>query len=611
MAGTAEIEYREVRLSSCRVIDLLPGDYLAPIQCRIRHIDLEDPPSYEAISYVCGDPSNRVSITCDDSRIDIYRNLFNALRRFRLTDTHRRLWADCICINQRDSEEKSRQVLLMGDIYSKASKLGDESEDEDTDIAVQCINLISQQIWPRLKELEEFENKSITYRLNDQQEWAEDSKKGYHFNEPGPRNVEEITAAFGIPLPESREIANMGRFWKRAWFHRAWTFQESHLARERIFFCGRWEIPSLLLLRVLVSLRVLWKSTDDDRYLEPKELRILAMMKGRSSWSPQNQVNNTFLVTINLRRGSGCTLPSDFIYCLLRSTTECPAIIPDYTKPFWQVFTEATFHTVLGTKSFATLGCVDPEDGDSILPSWVPDWRRRKTHSSVTSLSKRKYNCSGSSEPVVKLCAEEKKLSVIGILWDHVDSTVTSRKNSKYMQELMMKVGEVYQPTQESLNDTWMRTACTDLTLYESEPTRWTANSAARVEELSRCDDELQAAAYTAFIRAMVKQNVDRVYIITQQGRLGTALEQARAGDVIAIALGSEVPFLLRACADGGYKFISECYIHGFMDGEALVDEWKRQKPDADHGDISWLENLHDLQSKGELPFETQEFILS
>ncbi|KAI1626149.1 heterokaryon incompatibility protein-domain-containing protein [Exophiala viscosa] len=164
MTPTNGIEYGAVRPSSTRVFDLLPGYRSAPIRCRFRHIDLDDPPPYEAIAYVCGDPSAMVPIRCDDFK------LVNALRQFRFTDTRRTLWADCICINQRDVEERSWQVLLAGDIYSKASQvliwLGDE--DMETEIAVSDMNLIQRQIWPRRRQLEEYEEKSIFFRTDDQ-----------------------------------------------------------------------------------------------------------------------------------------------------------------------------------------------------------------------------------------------------------------------------------------------------------------------------------------------------------------------------------------------------------------------------------------------------------
>src|SRR5208282_5570910 len=48
-------------------------------------------------------------------------SLHGALRQIRYTDQKRRLWADQICINQEDTEERSEQVQFMNMIYKNAS----------------------------------------------------------------------------------------------------------------------------------------------------------------------------------------------------------------------------------------------------------------------------------------------------------------------------------------------------------------------------------------------------------------------------------------------------------------------------------------------------------
>jgi hypothetical protein len=50
----------------------------------------------------------------------VTRNLATALRRVRLWKEPVSFWVDAICIDQDDNAEKSRQLALMPDIYSKA-----------------------------------------------------------------------------------------------------------------------------------------------------------------------------------------------------------------------------------------------------------------------------------------------------------------------------------------------------------------------------------------------------------------------------------------------------------------------------------------------------------
>jgi hypothetical protein len=55
--------------------------------------------------------------------MQVRRNLADALRHLRLVDTHRVLWVDAVCINQRNMVERSREVTRMGLIYHQARKV--------------------------------------------------------------------------------------------------------------------------------------------------------------------------------------------------------------------------------------------------------------------------------------------------------------------------------------------------------------------------------------------------------------------------------------------------------------------------------------------------------
>jgi Heterokaryon incompatibility protein (HET) len=87
---------------------------------------------YDALSYVWGDPENQKDIEVDGACYRVSANLFEALWHLRRERVSRVLWADAICINQRDDREKSQQVMMMADIYRNARTvqiwLGPEKE---------------------------------------------------------------------------------------------------------------------------------------------------------------------------------------------------------------------------------------------------------------------------------------------------------------------------------------------------------------------------------------------------------------------------------------------------------------------------------------------------
>jgi hypothetical protein len=150
-----------------RLLILHPGEGDDPISVTLGSRRLDENTRYEALSYVWGDdiPLNPVvvfdrskeSISASSSdltpkqklkemlnaKVSVFfvrRNLDAALRRFREPPPkgpngkvdlsrywnaryHRVLWIDALCINQRDNEEKSRQLLRMPDIYRTALKV--------------------------------------------------------------------------------------------------------------------------------------------------------------------------------------------------------------------------------------------------------------------------------------------------------------------------------------------------------------------------------------------------------------------------------------------------------------------------------------------------------
>jgi hypothetical protein len=49
--------------------------------------------------------------------------------------------------------------------------------------------------------------------------------------------------------------------------------------------------------------------------------------------------------------------------------------------------------------------------------------------------------------------------------------------------------------------------------------------------------------------------------------------EETQAEDVIFVAMGADVPFVLCPQEDGNFKLVGECYVHSIMDGELFRSE--------------------------------------
>ncbi|KAK0644413.1 heterokaryon incompatibility protein-domain-containing protein, partial [Cercophora newfieldiana] len=138
-AAVARYVYRPLEKHEfTRILLLHPSaDRDSPLRCDLIHCQAAADFACEAISYAWGPPDLTASLFCgpEGDEIRITPSLESALRAFRLPSETRRLWADAVCINQQDLDEKILQVRRMSFIYRQAEHvrvwLGDEADDSD------------------------------------------------------------------------------------------------------------------------------------------------------------------------------------------------------------------------------------------------------------------------------------------------------------------------------------------------------------------------------------------------------------------------------------------------------------------------------------------------
>ncbi|KAF2028767.1 HET-domain-containing protein, partial [Setomelanomma holmii] len=100
-----------------------PSSSASSIECRLHVTSLKNSIPYTALSYVWGleDASAMRSILLDGKVFHVQRNLFKLLKQMRKEHYTRLLWIDAICVDQAKDDERTHQVSLMGQIYSKAA----------------------------------------------------------------------------------------------------------------------------------------------------------------------------------------------------------------------------------------------------------------------------------------------------------------------------------------------------------------------------------------------------------------------------------------------------------------------------------------------------------
>ena len=152
MATASQDVYAQAPLATeqreIRILSLAPGigDSVLRGDLIVESLNYDDP-HYTALSYTWSGPVSQCSIVIGGVPLHITENLELALRRIRGLNRPKNMWVDAICINQNDSEEKSVQVLLMGDIYANAARtvvwLGEQSA--DSDMAMDFIHSLRQR----------------------------------------------------------------------------------------------------------------------------------------------------------------------------------------------------------------------------------------------------------------------------------------------------------------------------------------------------------------------------------------------------------------------------------------------------------------------------------
>jgi hypothetical protein len=111
-----------------RLIVLYPSaDKVATVHCEMLHVTLRQAQEeicghYTALSYVWGDPDDTTTILVEGYSLRVTKSLECAFRYLRDEKRYLCVWADSVCINQKDEgeNEKSKQVQQMGRVYEIA-----------------------------------------------------------------------------------------------------------------------------------------------------------------------------------------------------------------------------------------------------------------------------------------------------------------------------------------------------------------------------------------------------------------------------------------------------------------------------------------------------------
>ncbi len=344
------------RNDTIRLLRVEPGQFGDKIQGTLYHADLDKNPDYIALSYVWGDPAVTAPIFCNGTEVSVRVNLANALARLRKSNASVVVWADALCINQKDAAERSRQVGIMSKIYRAATQvvvfLGEDTE--DTALAFSVLDRVS----------------SLLKHEQDTHRRLEAFNRGYVRGE----NT-------GIPSAEDPGWTALRNLYRRDYFSRIWVVQEVALsAREPLVICGSHQAPWSRVMRVAAF------CVESTPVLNNGAVKTYAptatyMGEVRSALGAAKDDRSLGLLSLLIRtRRSRATDPRDKLFALYGLANDIsgsggPLLKADYAMSVHDVLLHAMEFLVRTEQTWQALLYAGLHAGRAEnLLSWVPDW---------------------------------------------------------------------------------------------------------------------------------------------------------------------------------------------------------------------------------------------
>lgn len=492
--------------------------------------------------------------------LHIRSELATALRHLRHKKRSRMLWVDNICIDQRNTTERSHLVRHMGQIYRLAKNvvvwLGPGNH--NSELAMSKLEYLGRQI--------ELTNKG-SRRVN------------------APKCLEPTWSRTSVPLPyDSETWSAIRHLLQRPWFRRLWVWQEAKLANDdSVIQCGhkRMELYRFGAAAACIAAKVGIVNS------VPTDLEVPLFRAGDTVL---RQFDEPFLNTLLHLNSKECYDPRDKIYGALGLAPPSLAerIAPDYKKEVEEVYTDGAIahFQIMGRVDFL-LAC-DLDSRSLPGPSWVPDWSvvQRQTPRWLLSATL----ASGVSVSTAEVVRTPKpSLLLQGVEWGtvcHVGLMAPKIADSLEALEAVIKSwalhdwkDKTYASETETFADAFVKTLHWN-TLQERCPfdhgllTLSEAKSAVLSNLFSSPHEAVGCKSDDSHSRVpkpRYREAQGRFYIVLDNEYIGMTSAAVEETDVVCVILGCPLPMILRPHSSGRYQVVGPTYIHGLMDAEGIL----------------------------------------
>ncbi|KAH7410679.1 heterokaryon incompatibility protein-domain-containing protein [Cadophora sp. MPI-SDFR-AT-0126] len=610
------------------------------IRCTLSVHELDKAPEYEALSYVWGDPEPSEEISLDGHPLNIGTNLAAALRqlrplRYRIRDrfhfhaskskkkakmwdvlqsrydfvqwidpdsrvegpSERIIWADALCIDQSNLEEKSHQVKEMAQIYKTAKRVliwlgADQGAD---------VNHVIKAL-PLLHTLKE---DSDTSRARN--------------NVPMKQRFDAELARY--PERDSTQWNSFAWVFDWEWFERLWVIQEACMASSALVIIGdvqlQWDVigDSAWWIFYRQMSHEMYSYKRDGMGPEVSRRTFERMGLAANIQTIKRARDNLDIICAS--SVFRCKLPIDRVYGVLGLMTGI-SIEPDYGLPPAEVYCSVTRQTIEIRRDLLILGKVDHEASILSNPSWVPAWQAKLYHMPMNDRTASGVHHTSLNQPLELLPDDDPKCLVTrGIPVSKITgaSDVLDFSGPYVNGVLMLQRAMEFLHFHLSSDKIFLtgpyEPEHTDLVLLELLTAgRWSFTHDVTQEQISDYAKVLRKwleIAHRAHLKDHTKVQLDikdrfaehilgsisqfcldrRVFSL-KEGYLGLGPAAMEVGDEVVILFGGMTPFVVRPvpmqddqCKEyRSYYFVGECYVHGIMHGEA-VEAWRKSGSDA------------------------------
>ncbi|KAF5697604.1 heterokaryon incompatibility protein [Fusarium mundagurra] len=587
---------------------------LTKLEGSLHPISLDLRPAYLALSYVWGDAKNTQSMAVDGHEVAVTVNLAYALRCARLPDKPVVIWADALCIDQANDEEKSVQIQLMGAIYQNAYKvlawLG--ASDHDSDHAIDILNKMATAI-KQEQDLQDGDGSSIA----DGETSSDEEEPGWTMmgtlrvqivetEEEMAASMDDTVKVLNGPnwlqhLPElwtedTQELSffqnhawnAITQIFKRPYWSRVWIYQELVLASNLHLHCGEKSISWHDLCLAAFGTDLMLRRDDQPPLcfspslwskLTSRPMHQVVLVRHDRQQMAKGIIPSLYN-RMELQRRLEASNPRDLIYGLLGVSQA--SVVVDYSKPLHQIYHDYASGWIRW--ACAQNSSTTPLSSMMVPVTWPLPFAKDTFCGDLPRIADAMSVRHQAKEHPMRIPLLDLLFrTVLMGRWpgsDHPLSILSISTNDEFMWKRRFihdltkhKFAELRKSsndeTEQSLRDRILRQW-----QVEGPPRSWqeVIVNITSAEEFWNTYKAGRTDGWEEFL-IVSRRNIKGTCLFqTTTGYFGLGPLMIESSDLICVFPGVRLPMILRPKGNC-FQLVGTCYVYGLMDGEAVGDD--------------------------------------